>query len=138
MFEIKLKESFLQFNFKSLFSKELFKFLLIAGFGALLDFLVFFILATFWVSVFLANYISSSLSVIFVYYLSNRFLYSSTYSHVKFTKFVVWYILSITFFSLVISILVNFANLNSILAKISIMPASFISNFFAGKKILNG
>ena len=118
-------------------NRDLLGFLLIATFGALLDFGVFLLLVQSGADALVANLISASLAIFFVYNLSIKFLYKKRYIRSELIQFFGWYVFSIMIFSLLIKFLIDFIEVNNSVAKIIVMPISFTANFIAGRVLLN-
>jgi putative flippase GtrA len=117
--------------------RDLLGFLLVAIFGASLDFGVFLLLVQSGADALVANLTSSSLAIFFVYNLSIKFLYKKNYIRSELIKFFCWYVFSIVIFSLLIKFLIDFIEINNSVAKIIVMPISFAANFVAGRALLN-
>ena len=111
------------------------RFFFTALFGLSIDLSIFYFLTSISINPFIANCVSSISSVTVVYFISLKFIYKKDHSHIKMIRFMVYYFCSILFFSFIIDLLLNFVDY-PIIAKIIIIPFSFICNYFAGRFLI--
>lgn len=108
-----------------------------AGIGAFLDVITLHFLTTAGLPVFFANIISSFLAITFVYLTSVQYVFKQRkYGWARYAAFVCYYAVSITLFSALISFIVDYFSLIPVVAKIIILPFSFLVNYFFGSKII--
>lgn len=118
---------------KSLF-KQIVSFTIGSGLGLLID-LAGFELFSLFVRADFANSLSSIIAILFVYFFFTRFTFLVKPKFQTFIPFIAWYVLTIPIFSFLIYQISAEFHLLPIIAKLSIVPLSFSSNY-AFNKIL--
>lgn len=109
-------------------SKEFIIFSLISVFGLIFDVFIFLLLLS-CLDAYAANFSSSIIASVFVYYFSSKFSFGQSRSSILgMSVWVVFQILSISFFSYVVSCLYVHIGI-PILVKLIVIPLSFILNF---------
>ena len=107
------------------------------GIGLLIDLTLFYVLSSNFVNIFLSSLISSGLAITFVYFSSIRYVFQDkNYTISRYLLFVLYYSISISFFSFIISILVYEFSFLPLVAKIVTLPCSFLVNYFFASKIV--
>jgi len=104
--------------------------------GVSIDLIVFQSVILFGLSVFISNFISSSLAILTTYLLVTRYTFRVAVSSLGFALFTGWYVCSITAFSILISYAVDNSTLPIIVCKLLSLPFSFIVNFLFSRLIL--
>ena len=120
-----------------LLTKAIVKWFFTVSMGLLIDLTIFYLLSSQGSPIFLCNIISSGLAITFVYFSSVRFVFKDKeYKYLRYTLFIGYYSLSISFFSYLISVLVYEFSFIPLLAKIITLPFSFIINYYFASKIV--
>ncbi len=121
-------------------NKQLWSYFAVSGTGFSIDLVLFFFLTSANVHVFNSNMISSFVAVSFMYMLSVRYTFThARYSFKRFVLFICYYGLSIIVFSTLITWLVLHLLIAPMLAKVLVVPLSFLTNYvFASRIICTG
>lgn len=123
---------------KIIFYRNFILFFLVSGTGLGIDLLVFFLLSKTPLDIFFVNVISSFCAVGFVYFCSTKHIFENAALSAKnFTVFILYYAASIFFFSLAIKLMVLLFAGTPILAKIAVVPFSFLANYFFASRIIS-
>lgn len=118
-------------------SSSLVRFASIAFAGLTIDFSIFWILTNLDLGPGLANFTSTGFAVASTYFLSSRLVFDSPIDRNSAVLYVAWYAVSNSAFSLAIETLSALTQIHAMCIKIGILPASFLINFAASRKILN-
>ena len=129
---------------KDIFRQGLFpylgRFTWVSAIGLALDFCIFAVLSNTPLGIFYSNYISSIITVTTLYFLVTRFAFRVLPKVRTYALFVSWYVLAITFYSLLTTSIADSFTLPSFVAKVLVTPMSFTLNFtfnyilFKGRK----
>ena len=108
-----------------------FSFGLISGLGLLLDMVIFYLICFVTEYVFMANLLSASAAVSFVFFASVRrvFFYQKDKLWDKFLWYLVYNCIAIVVASLCVHVIAGLG-VQPLLAKVVIIPATFLANFF--------
>lgn len=110
---------------------------LTSGTGALFDLVALHFLTAAGVCVFVSNMISSFLAISFVYLTSVRYVFiGKKYGVSRYLVFICYYAISITVFSHFIAELVREFSLLPLVAKILVLPVSFLVNYLFGSRLV--
>ena len=122
---------------KKLMTFRIVKWFFTVGIGLIIDLIIFYTLSSNSVDIFLSSLISSGLAITFVYFSSIRYVFQDKdYAISRYILFILYYAISISFFSFMITILVYEFSLVPLVAKIVTLPCSFLVNYFFASKIV--
>ncbi len=122
---------------KNLMTFRIIKWFFTVGIGLIIDLIIFYILSSNSVNIFLSSLISSGLAITFVYFSSIRYVFQDKdYAISRYILFMLYYTISISFFSFLIAVLVYEFSLVPLVAKIVTLPCSFLVNYFFASKIV--
>jgi len=122
---------------KKLMTFRIVKWFFTVGIGLIIDLIIFYTLSSNSVNIFLSSLISSGLAITFVYFSSIRYVFQDKdYAISRYILFILYYAISISFFSFMITILVYEFSLVPLVAKIVTLPCSFLVNYFFASKIV--
>jgi len=122
---------------KKLMTFRIVKWFFTVGIGLIIDLIIFYTLSSNSVNIFLSSLISSGLAITFVYFSSIRYVFrDKDYAISRYILFILYYAISISFFSFMITVLVYEFSLVPLVAKIVTLPCSFLVNYFFASKIV--
>lgn len=111
------------------FGRQFFSFFLGSAVGLAIDLLGFFFLVNAGLDPWMANAISSVLSVTAVYFLVTRYTFAASPQVATYVLFFAWYATSIALFSTAIQVISIETSVGAEWVKLASVPISFILNF---------
>ena len=105
--------------------------------GVCIDLVIFYLLSSRGLPGSYSNLVSAGLAITFVYFTSVRFVFKDkAYDVTRYILFAGYYAASISFFSYFIGVLINNFSFFPLVAKITTLPLSFITNYYFASKIV--
>lgn len=124
--------------FSEVASKRIVKWFFTVSFGLSIDLVIFFLLSSFFlIPIFFVNILSSGIAITFVYFSSLKYVFTNKhFTSLRYTVFITYYSISISFFSYLITVLIYEFSLLPLFAKLITLPLSFASNYYFASKII--